>query len=44
MYSDRAIPDFPDPIDIGGVRPVVYLKSDIKTSGKNSSGAWIITE
>ena len=27
-----------------GVRPVVYLKSDIKTSGKDSSGAWTIIE
>ena len=25
-----------------GVRPVVYLKSDIQTSGKDSSGAWKI--
>ena len=27
-----------------GVRPVVYLKSNIKTSGKDSSGAWTIIE
>ena len=37
-------PFFPESIDIGGVRPVVYLKSDIKTSGKDSSGAWTIIE
>ena len=28
----------------GGVRPIVYLKSDIQTSGKDSSGAWTIIE
>ena len=27
-----------------GVRPVVYLKSNIQTSGKDSSGAWTIIE
>ena len=31
--------------DIGcAVRPVVYLKSNIQTSGKDSSGAWTIIE
>ena len=31
--------------DIGwAVRPVVYLKSDIQTAGKDSSGAWTIIE
>ena len=28
----------------GGVCPIVYLKSDIQTSGKDSSGAWTIIE
>lgn len=27
-----------------GVRPVVYLKSNIQTSAKDASGAWIISE
>ena len=27
-----------------GVRPIVYLKSTIQTSGKDSSGAWIIMD
>ena len=27
-----------------GVCPIVYLKSDIQTSGKDSSGAWTIIE
>lgn len=27
-----------------GVRPIVYLKSNLQTSGKNSSGAWTIID
>ena len=27
-----------------GVRPIVYLKSNIQTSAKDASGAWIISE
>ena len=27
-----------------GVRPVIYLKKTLKTSGKNSSGQWIIID
>ena len=27
-----------------GVRPIVYLKSNIQTSGKDASGVWIISE
>lgn len=26
-----------------GIRPVIVLKSDVKTTGKNSNGAWILT-
>ena len=35
---------FRDLPGIYGVCPIVYLKSDIKTSGKDSSGAWTIIE
>ena len=31
-------------LGIGGVRPIVYLKSNIQTSAKDASGAWIISE
>ena len=27
-----------------GVRPVIVLKSDVKTTGKNSSNAWVLTK
>ena len=30
--------------DALGVRPIVYLKSNIQTSAKDASGAWIISE
>ena len=30
--------------DAFGVRPIVYLKSNIQTSAKDASGAWIISE
>ena len=33
---------FNDHYNFGGVCPIVYLKSDIQTSGKDSSGAWKI--
>ena len=33
---------FNDHYNFGGVRPIVYLKSDIQTSGKDSSEAWKI--
>ena len=39
-YSDSFLEDSVS----DGVRPVVYLKSDIQTSGKDSSGAWTIIE
>ena len=39
-YSDR----FYEHSSSRGVRPIVYLKSDIQTSGKDSSGAWTIIE
>ena len=37
-YSDR----FYEHSSSRGVRPIVYLKSDIQTSGKDSSEAWKI--
>lgn len=28
----------------GGIRPIVYLKTDLMTMGKDANGAWIISE
>ena len=39
-YSDG----FSENSNRNGVCPIVYLKSDIQTSGKDSSGAWTIIE
>ena len=36
--------DFSEDSSGDGVRPIVYLKSNLKTNGKNSSGAWNIID
>ena len=36
--------DFAEYANDYGIRPVVYLKSNIQTAGKDSSGAWTIIE
>ena len=35
---------FGENFDGNGVRPIVYLKSNLKTNGKNSNGAWNIID
>ena len=42
LLKQTLIGNFPENPVNSGVRPLVYLKSDLQTSGKDANGAWII--
>lgn len=45
LYLTSSEPDWPSAnFQQDGIRPIVYLKTDLMTTGKDANGAWIISE